>query len=291
MMTKRILVVALSIVSLLITSCSSDDGPPTSNLTLELIGLEPLTGGASYEAWLVVDGEPVSINKFSSVGTTTVFPVVTTTLESATEFFLSIEAPNDADPKPSKTRILTGTFTGSVAQVVSTTVMADFSSVSGKFVMATPTDNVSDNDEFGIWFEDPSGIQVAPGLDLPPLADGWKYEGWVVLTKNGTSFPVSTGTFSDETTFDDASPYSGNGNAPDYPGEDFINSAPQGLTFPEDGDVRGKMVVISVEPSPDYDQATPFFIKPLTGTAQQNVAPAINTLTANNNVPFGRVVR
>ncbi|WP_281986287.1 anti-sigma factor [Aquimarina aggregata] len=115
MMTKRTLVVALSIVSLFITSCSSDDGPPTSNLTLELIGLEPLTGGASYEAWLVVDGEPVSINKFSSVGTTTVFPVVTTTLESATEFFLSIEAPNDADPKPSKTRILTGTFTGSVA--------------------------------------------------------------------------------------------------------------------------------------------------------------------------------
>ncbi len=287
MMTKRILLAATFVLGMLAVSCSSDDGPPTSNLTLEVVGLEPLSIGATYEGWLIVEGEPVSTGKFTSTASSITFPVVAETLEKATEFVLSVEPPNDTDPAPSKTKLLSGLFSGNVAALTVNTVVADFSNISGKFVIATPTDNVADNDEFGIWFEDPSGVQAVPGLNLPPLADGWKYEGWVVFN----NIPVTTGTFSQVDTFDDASPYSGNGQAPNYPGEDFLNSAPFSLTFPEDGDVRGKMVMITVEPSPDFDQATPFFIKPLNGTAQQNVAPAINELTATNNAPFGRVIK
>ncbi|GAA4271666.1 anti-sigma factor [Aquimarina gracilis] len=286
-MKKKILAITTLVLGVFAISCSSDDGPPTSNLTLEIIGLQPLTSGATYEGWLVVEGETLSIGKFNDVSSSITIPVVAERLENATEFILSIEPPNDNDPEPSKTKLLSGLFSGNVAQVSVNTVMQDFSSISGKFIMATPTDNVADNDEFGIWFEDPSGIQAVPGLDLPMLVDGWKYEGWVIFN----NIPVTTGTFSDVDTFDDASPFSGNVQSPGYPGEDFLNSAPQGLTFPQDGDVRGKTVVISVEPFPDYDQATPFFVKVLEGTAQQNVAPAINNLTATNTLPFGRVVR
>ncbi len=287
MMTRIILIVFTCIVAIFAISCSSDDGPPTSNLTMEVLGLEPLTNGARYQGWIVVDGEFKSIGKFDQVSSSMVFPVNAENLEKATSFVLSIEPPNDSDAEPSKTRLLTGTFNGNTATVSINAVVADFSPISGKFVMATPTDNVADNDEFGIWFEDPSGIQVVPGLNLPPLADGWKYEGWVIFD----GIPVTTGTFIETNTFDDASPFSGNGSAPNYPGEDFLNSAPQGLTFPDDGDVRGKMVVISVEPSPDYDQATPFFVKPLSGTAGQLTAPQVNTLDPTNNAPFGRVRR
>ncbi|WP_378174752.1 anti-sigma factor [Aquimarina sp. SS2-1] len=287
MMTKKMLAIATIALGLLGVSCSSDDGPPVANLTLELVGLEVLTNGATYEGWLIVNGEPISTGKFNSAANSLTFPVIASNLEDATEFILSVEPPNDADPSPSKTKLLSGTFSGNVAQVNVNTVVGDFSGVSGKFVMATPTDNVADNDEFGIWFEDPSGVQTVAGLNLPALADGWKYEGWVVFN----NIPVTTGTFSDVDSFDDASPYSGNGPSPNYPGEDFLNSAPQGLTFPEDGDVRGKTVMISIEPFPDYNQATPFFVKPLSGIAGQNVAPAVNNMTATNNAPFGRVLR
>ena len=124
-------------------------------------------------------------------------------------------------------------------------------------------------------------------MNLPELGSGWKYEGWVIFN----DIPVTTGTFSTVSGFDDASPYSGNSVTPNFPGEDFLNSAPQGLTFPQDADIRGRSVVISIEPSPDYDQATPFILKPLKGTAGQNTTPTLNTLTATNTAPLGRVIR
>ena len=49
-------------------------------------------------------------------------------------------------------------------------------------------------------------------------------------------------------------------DGPNYPGEDFLVNAPDGLEFPTD--LRGAAVVISIEPSPD-DSAAPFFLKPL----------------------------
>ena len=98
------------------------------------------------------------------------------------------------------------------------------------------------------------------GLDLPALPEGWKYEGWAVM--NGR--PISTGTFSDVSDFDDnatTSPFKGDaGDGPAYPGEDYLQNAPAGLTFPTD--LRESTIVISVEPSPDNSSA-PFTLKPL----------------------------
>ena len=119
---------------------------------------------------------------------------------------------------------------------------------------------------------------MAAGLNLPELTPGWKYEGWVVL--NGT--PVSTGTFTSVDGADDnaaTSPFKGTTNdGPPYPGEDFVQNAPSGLSFPTD--LAGTTVVISIEPSPDNSTA-PFLLKPL--VAPVDAAAADHTPYSMNN--------
>ena len=73
------------------------------------------------------------------------------------------------------------------------------------------------------------------------------------------------------------------------PGEDFFLNAPSGETFPLD--VRGRTVVISVEPVPDNSPA-PFAMKPLVGTAGQTTAPATHSFGLNlGSLPTGTVIR
>lgn len=112
-------------------------------------------------------------------------------------------------------------------------------------------------------------VLAVAGLDLPALSDGWVYEGWAVI--NGT--PISTGTFTDPAMADAnaaSSPYKGDlGNGPSYPGEDYLQNAPDGFDFPTD--LRGKTIVISVEPSPDNSTA-PFTLKPLLQTVASDAA-------------------
>ena len=280
---------AIVLGTLAFTACSSDDeGPATAELSMEVVGLETLTAGARYEGWIVVDGTPVSTGTFTSTTNNQTFRVNAAQLNDATEFIISIESDND--PAPSDTKLLSGSFNGNQANLNVNALVADFSnsSVSGKFVIASPTDDNAENEENGIWFMDPNGAVVSPGLSLPTLQKGWwSYEGWVVF--NG--IPVTTGKFKNIDGPDASSPYSGNLNAPPFPGEDFLNNAPSGLTFPADGDVRGKEVLISIEPDPDYDQATPFFVKPLKGMAGQALAPEISIMAKNDTGPIGKVTR
>jgi len=254
-------VMALGVLSV---SCSDDDDATTqvetSELTLNLTGLDPLGDDFVYEGWVIVNGAPVSTGTFSDVDTfPKTFSVSSTQLASATAFVLSIEPTNDPDPAPAATKVLSGDFSGSSASVNSNLV-ADFSTAAGAFILATPTDMDDTNEESGVWFLDnSSGIPVT-GLNLPELSDGWKYEGWALI--NGT--PISTGTFTDASMADDnaaTSPFKGDaGNGPGYPGEDFLLNAPAGFTFPTD--LRGTTIVVSVEPSPDNSTA-PFVLKPL----------------------------
>ena len=117
----------------------------------------------------------------------------------------------------------------------------------GKYIIAAPTGTGATEEEFsGIWFLDNSSGSAVAGLDLPELTAGWKYEGWVVI--DGT--PLTTGTFTGcRCAADEGAPFSGTNPGPSYPGEDFLVNAPSGLTFPTD--LRGKTVVISIEPVPD----------------------------------------
>ncbi|WP_040279901.1 anti-sigma factor [Psychroserpens damuponensis] len=246
------------------TSCSNDDdtvsAPTTSDLTLNLTGLESLGSDFVYEGWIIVDGAPVSTGTFTSVNFPQTFTVNTEQLNSATTFVLSIEPAVDPDPAPAATKILAGDFSGTSASVNSNGIVGDFSASTGTYILATPTDMDDTNEESGVWFLDNSSGTAVAGLDLPTLSEGWKYEGWAVL--NGT--PISTGTFLDPAAADDnaaTSMFKGDaGNGPGYPGEDYLQNAPDGMTFPTD--LRDATIVISVEPSPD-NSPMPFTLKPL----------------------------
>ena len=253
---------ALIAISFLAISCNNDDDntPTNANLTLNLDGLEDLGNDFVYEGWIIVDGSPVSTGVFSSVTFPQTFLVNAIQLEEATKFVLSIEPAVDNDPAPATTKILAGDFSGNSASVNSKGLVGDFSASTGKYILATPTDTDDSNEESGVWFLDNSSGSAVAGLDLPTLGDGWKYEGWAVI--NGQ--PVSTGTFISASNADDnasTSPYKGDaGNGPPFPGEDYLQNAPSGLSFPTD--LKGATIVISVEPSPDNNPG-PFTFKPL----------------------------
>lgn len=235
----------------------------SAKLTVNLTGLENLGDDFKYEGWVIVDGSPVSTGVFSvddaGMLSQSSFYIAKSQLDEATKFVLSIEPTVDPDPAPADTKLLAGDFAGASASVSSTNLVGDFSSSTGKYILATPTDTDNTNELSGIWFLDNPMAPVA-GLDLPTLPAGWKYEGWVVI--GGT--PISTGTFTDPAMADDnaaTSPYKGtDNNGPAYPGEDYVMGMAAGVSFPTD--LRGATVVISVEPSPD-NSAAPFTLKPL----------------------------
>ncbi len=248
-----------------------------AKLTLDFTELENLGDDFKYEGWIIVNGDPVTTGVFSvddsGVLSQKDFYVNASMLTTATKFVLSIEPTVDPDPAPADTKLLVGDFSGNTAAVSSVGMVGDFSASTGKYILATPTDDDTTNEFSGVWFLDNSGTAPVAGLDLPTLPAGWKYEGWVVL--GGT--PVSTGTFVDPATADDNaanSPYKGaERNGPGYPGEDYVMGSAAGVTFPTD--LRGSTVVISVEPSPD-NSAAPFALKPL--------AHGVPAMAVNNTV-------
>ena len=161
----------------------------------------------------------------------------------------------------------------------------------GTYFLRTPTDENgmnNGNDENGIWFGAP-GTPPTANFTLPSLPAGWAYEGWVVTSAG----PISTGTFTDFGSRDLSNMFSGTqANAgPPIPGEDFFNNPPAGQTFPLD--VRGKTVVISVEPVPD-NSPMPFLLKPLIHpiSATAGTAPMFHNFDQNlGSLPTGTVSR
>ena len=301
-MKKSVIYLSLLLVTSFVMSCSSDDdattAPTTQDITLNISGLEDLGSGYAYEGWILVDGSPVSTGTFTVDGggnlSQTSFVVDIASVQSATKFILTIEPSPDSDPSPSAQKLIAGDFSGATANV-STSVepaIGDFSNAAGSFFLRTPTDEMpgsanNGNDQYGVWFGIP-GMPPTASLDLPTLPTGWTYEGWVV----GDSGALSTGTFTDFAAMDDNAGMGFNGTAqigPPIPGEDFFNNAPEGETFPLD--IRGRTVVISVEPVPDNSPA-PFLLKPLLATAGNDTAPTTHSFGQNlESLPTGTVIR
>lgn len=299
---KKILLGVLSL-TFVFTSCNNDDDDntsTTSNLSLNIDGLEDLGASFNYEGWLLVDGVPVSTGLFTvdSNGTlsSSSFEVPTATIDAATKFILTIEPDPDPDPNPSAQKLIAGDFNGDSAAISTATAPAvgEFSAAAGNFFLRTPTDEMSGagnngNDEYGVWFGQP-GMPPTATLVLPDLPEGWIYEGWVI----GDAGPLSTGTFSSIDQMDDnaglSTSFSGTENpGPPIPGEDFFNNAPTGETFPLD--IRGRTVVITVEPVPD-NSPLPFTLKPLAAVAGNETAPSFNDFALNlGSFPTGTVTR
>ncbi|UCH66077.1 MAG: T9SS type A sorting domain-containing protein [Ignavibacterium sp.] len=261
-----------SILFVLVFSFSAN----SQTVTLGITGLEDLGSNYQYEGWLIVGGMPVTSGTFTVDGSgmlsQTVFTVNMSDMINATTFVLTIEPIPDPDPNPSSVHILGGDFTDFNAPLSVGHPAAlgdDFSSIDGKYILATPTNGAMTDELSGVWFLDLSGGSPAVGLTLPTLPAGWKYEGWSVIG----GMPVTTGTFTAVDMVDDADPYSGAMPGPPFPGEDFLVNAPSGLTFPTD--LSGTTQVISIEPDPDNSTA-PFTLKPLVATVP---SPAMDHLT------------
>ena len=294
---KKILGLLL-ISAFMITSCDNDDDTAaTPNLTVNINGLEDLGASAIYEGWVIVGGTPISTGTFSvdENGTlsTQSFTVDADDLEAATKFVLTVEPVPDNDPAPSDQKLLAGDFANNSA-TLSTGVepaLGSFDNSAGVLFLRTPTDETdgnNGNDQYGVWFGNP-GMPPTAGLTLPTLPVGWAYEGWVI----GDAGPISTGTFTQFGVRDDSNIFSGaeNNAGPPIPGEDFFNNAPAGETFPLD--VRGRRVVISVEPVPDNSPA-PFLLKPLISDLASDAATAPSTHSFVQNlgsIPTGTATR
>jgi hypothetical protein len=258
-------------------SCTEDNdtNPTTDTLNLSISGLEDLGDNYAYESWLIVDGSPVSAGIFNVDAngelSQSAFEVDIDDLANATAYVLTIEPSPDSDPAPSKVHILAGDFSGNSTGVTvnhAAAIGSDFTTATGSYILATPTDGAMNTDELsGVWWLNPAGPSAT--LELATLP-----EGWAVV--DGT--PVSTGTFTSVSGNDDAAPFSGTTASPAYSGEDFLMNAPSGLTFPTD--LSSATIVISVEPSPD-NSAAPFLLKPLVGAVPANATD--RTLYGMNN--------
>ena len=257
-----------------------DTGMATTTLSLALENLEPLGDGYVYEGWVIVDGAPVTTGRFDDPAGGD-FEIATHDADGAQAFVLTIEPAVDDVPEPSAVQVVAGDITDSLADLSvahGAALGTDLADAAGTFILETPTSSDPDDYANGIWFLDPA---AGPGasLTLPPLPEGWQYEGWVA----GEDGPVSTGTFTtaEGGDSDGGGPTAGTDNpGPPFPGQDLVDP-PLSLV--------GLTAVISIEPIPD-DSPAPFAIKPLVGPIEDAGAGASQTLGLNiDALPTGSV--
>lgn len=291
-MTRIFKFIALFCFALTVSFCSDDDEPTTKNLVLNISGLENLGSDYVYEGWIMVSGSPVTTGRFTvndnGILSQTSFNLDLDDLDAATAFILTIEKAVGDVPEPSDVHILAGDFSGNSGTLSidhGAALGNNFSTASGKYILATPTNGANNDENSGVWFLDLSSGSPAVGLSLPTLPAGWKYEGWVVT--NGQ--PVTSGKFTSVTGADEFDGFSDNMAGPPFPGEDYLLNAPSGLTFPVD--LSGGKAVISIEPDPD-NSPNPFLLKPLVGDIPANaIDHTTYNLGQNLNFPTGSFSR
>ena len=214
---RKFNVILLAACLAVLSSCSGDDTVARSTVTVDISGLERLENGAQYQAWISDGVDLTPLGRFTDVDFPKTFEALTGEVDNATQFFLSVEPGNDSSPAISESILLSGNFVGNAATVDVTQTFGSYTSASGQFVLQTPTDNVSTNENSGLYWYIPSTGQ--PGLKLPTLPSGWKYEGWVTVPGASGDVNLSTGRFTNVNNADESDPFSLNINpAPDFPG-------------------------------------------------------------------------
>lgn len=283
----------LLIFALVFASCKKSNDT-TQKLNTNIVGLENLGTAFKYEGWLIVGGKAISTGTFTvsnaGVMSQTSFDVDKNQLASATDFVLTIEPFPDADPAPTATHILAGSFISNMATISvndSKALGTNFSASTGKYILATPTNGMNNNEKSGIWFLSLASGAPTAGLSLPVLPAGWVYEGWVVVG----GVPLTTGRFTNVAAADLSAPFSETiAPGPPFPGEDYLKNAPAGFTFPLD--LSGGKAVISVEPNPD-NSPMPFTLKPLIAdipvAAMDHVTYSMSLNTGS--LPSGTITR
>ena len=286
----------VALTALVIGACGGDDGKVI--LALSFSGVEPLVNGYHYEGWAIIDGKPVGTGKFNVDSNGRLIDLDGRLIENG-EFdtgidlsdtaaiVLTIEPSGDTDTISASTHYVASDVFGLVANltVYHRSALDDYFWALGTYILATPSDGGVTNEMSGIWFLDVSTGVPSQALELPTLPDGWQHEGWVVIEGK----PVTTGRFTDPAAADLSAPFSGTVDIPPFPGEDFLQNAPSGLSFPTD--IRGSKTFISIEPEPD-DSEAPFTLKPLVGDIPGNAEDRVTYELGNNSggFPTGRAV-
>lgn len=245
-------------LSLLLTTCDTfSNEHPIVRVALSTKGLKPAPNGFTYEAWISLYVQPVSLGRFSideskEISKITFEEVDGTDLAAATRVFITLEPTGDDLPGPSPYVVIAGEFVEDAAHLSIDDALAfktDFSEGKARFVMQTPTDGASETGTSGIWFYNGSKSDPQPTLTLPELPEVWTYEA-IFEAENGKSlslgtFPVPPGKSEAKdqsetqsqpktrvavgkcvpiTGADSGNPYSSKDKpAPSFPGEDFLN--------------------------------------------------------------------
>jgi anti-sigma-K factor RskA len=221
----------------------------------------PRLQGARYELWIIYGNTKLSAGKFNVDASGKVAGRLRSARDPgrADMLAVTIEPRGDRDPKPSATVILAGRPSGNGARLA---FPIDLRRLSGSFLLATPTDDDNSDETAGIWFLTPS---MQASLRLPTTPAGWAWEGWGVTQET----PLTTGRFVKAAGADRAAPFSGPKPGPPFPGEDFLQRLPSGISAPADLADGTSMVVLTLEPDlagKDPTGPAPFSIKPLVGT-------------------------
>ena len=276
---KKITTLAIIAIGLVFTSCSNNDEETVKTITQSFQNLPDLGVNYVYEGWLIVGTEKISTGRFTNTEganySSGLIDIVKA--DAATTYVLTIEPTSETGAdllSPSGWIFSKGEFTNSTATPsTDDTLFAgsnNLETATGNFFLKAPSVGTTGSDAYGIWFIDALPPTTGGFTNLPTLADGWVYEGWVVVPDaSGTPTPVSTGRFTDPNAADESffgaantNEFKGPNGVPPFPGEDFIvdpNSRYPGVTFPID--LQNATVVVSIEPTTN-DAATPFGLKP-----------------------------
>lgn len=276
---KKITTLAIIAIGLVFTSCSKNDEETVKTITQSFQNLPDLGANYVYEGWLIVGNEKISTGRFTNTEganySSGLIDIVKA--NAATTYVLTIEPTMEVGAdllSPSGWIFSRGNFTNTTA--ILSTADALFSgsdnleTATGNFFLKAPSVGTTGSDANGIWFINALPPTTGGFTSLPTLANGWVYEGWVVVpNSNGVATPISTGRFTNTNTADESffgatnnNEFKGPNGVPPFPGEDFIadpNSRYTGVTFPID--LQNATVVISIEPTTN-DAASPFGLKP-----------------------------
>jgi hypothetical protein len=259
-----------------------------SQIELNVFGLNDLQGSGWYESWILwnremgqgtdIDTTSLGILERQTDGSYRLATDVTLGfLQAGLMILVTIEDDDTvANEEPSIYEVIgakiaanSGIFSLGNEEVLD----FSFEVAQGRYILDTPTESPPSQNPFsGIWFVNPdtiiedildddgnivdqdTTIEFLPGLDLPDLPEGWLYEGFVEV--GGQT--LSIGTFTKSSAGDDSSTYNGAETAYPFPGEDFINNPPSGLSFPVD--LRGAHCFVTLTPAYPEGSVVPYVV-------------------------------
>mgnify|MGYP006999715503 FL=1 len=295
---KKISILAIIAIGIFFTSCTKNDEETVKMITQSFENLPDLGANYVYEGWLIVGNEKISTGRFTNTEGANYSSglIDIEKANAATMYVLTIEPTTETGAdlsSPSGWIFSKGSFTNNTATPSTNDALfsgaSNLETATGNFFLKAPSVGNTGSDANGIWFIDALPPTTGGFTNLPALADGWIYEGWVVVPNaNNEATPISTGRFSDSNMADESffgaannNEFKGPNGVPPFPGEDFIadpNSRYPDVTFPID--LTNATVVISIEPTTN-DAASPFGLKPF-AIALSNQATASAVSITNN---------